>query len=311
MKFTHSEVVSHFKEETTQKIFQKREDDSDDNFNIDDQEADYFEEKIWALQDLNDPELSDFWEEIFNNDTDFLEEIFGVDTLDDFLDISNISALIPSSLEKYRLDIQALWHDLKKAKQAKLEGNSRLTISLCEEILKAFPSCDYAKNLLTAACKDVQGKKTDNNFLNGSNIATFIPPNLEKYKTDIQSRWDDLNRAKQARHAGNPTLAISLCNEILNVLPAFPYAKILLIATYGDIQDKRAYELAVEELNKGNTKLPFQMALYGLLGKGKIYPEDFLVALVEKLPNLLERYYQWLTDRNPKKEIIYKILHRK
>ena len=53
------------------------------------------------------------------------------------------------------------------------------------------------------------------------------------------------------------------------------------------------------------------MALYGLLGKGKIYPEDFLVALVEKLPNLLERYYQWLTDRNPKKEIIYKILHRK
>ena len=28
MKFTHSEVVSHFKEETTQKNFQKREDDS-------------------------------------------------------------------------------------------------------------------------------------------------------------------------------------------------------------------------------------------------------------------------------------------
>ena len=42
--------------------------------------------------------------------------------------------------------------------------------------------------------------------------------------------------------------------EILREIPYSSYAKNLLIATYGDAHDDKGYELAIDELKKGNKR---------------------------------------------------------
>lgn len=355
-KIAHEEIISYFNDASEKKDdgCQYKHPILETDIN-DDMDGAYFEELSWNVQDMGDPEISNFLEELldeeieditssdiqtgieeleledqcdlYDNLSSFLDDFFQNDTdVVSFLTISNISDFIPNHLRGYKSTIYDIANDLKTAKNARLDGNPRLTVSICNRIIKIFPCFYYVNNLLEKAILDIvrsdlrEAKEAQTKGNIGITISkcknilkefpefSYAEKLLKEVSLDI---CNNLKRAKTARLKGDLGTAILICKEILREIPYSSYAKNLLIATYGDAHDAKGYELAIDELKKGNKKDDFKLVLFGLLGKMEQYPNNFISILANKLPDVLEEYYNNLGNENPKKPFIYNVLNKK